>query len=267
MNDVCYLTLCENSYPKKLAFNFLEELQREFDIQHGAEVSKAKRPYSFIKFGMQRFASCVRSTPSLHSAHANPRHTTMLPAPVNHPFIRRFSCTHLFLPSPAFLVISLSSLAPPDTFIQKTRKVYTDTRSQRNLNKVTEELTDVHRIMTKNITDILGRGEKIQSMYEEKQQKTKEWNDSRARNKDDTRVLTIIALRLSPFFHFLHFLFLSCYVAHSSGVASKADELLSSTAAYKKMAKDLNTDMFLRKYGPVIVVLLIVFLVLYFRFF
>ncbi len=50
-NDICYLTLCERSYPRKLAFKFLEELQKEFDIQYGADVQNAKRPYAFIKFG------------------------------------------------------------------------------------------------------------------------------------------------------------------------------------------------------------------------
>eukprot|EP01114_Cavostelium_apophysatum_P009951 TRINITY_DN2328_c0_g1_i1.p1 TRINITY_DN2328_c0_g1~~TRINITY_DN2328_c0_g1_i1.p1 ORF type:complete len:179 (+),score=27.85 TRINITY_DN2328_c0_g1_i1:83-619(+) len=74
--DIVYLTLCERSYPKKLAVKFLEELQKEFDIQYGAEALTTKRPYAFIKF---------------------------------------------------------------DTFIQKTKKVYADTRSQRNLSKVTEE--------------------------------------------------------------------------------------------------------------------------------
>jgi len=100
-SDVVYLTLCEKQYPKKLAIKFLEELHKEFDIQYGADVPNAKRPYAFIKF---------------------------------------------------------------DTFIQKTRKVYSDTRSQQNLHRVTEDLTDVHKIMSKNIIEILGRGERIEGV-------------------------------------------------------------------------------------------------------
>jgi vesicle transport protein SEC22 len=50
-NDVVYLTLCEKSFSRKLAFKFLEELQKEFDIGYGADVPSAKRPYAFIKFG------------------------------------------------------------------------------------------------------------------------------------------------------------------------------------------------------------------------
>lgn len=99
--DVCYLTVCDRAYPKKLAINYLDELQKEFDIQYGHEVFSAKRPYAFIKF---------------------------------------------------------------DTFIQKTKKLYVDTKSQRNLSKVAEELNDVKRIMTQNIQDILVVGEKLQTV-------------------------------------------------------------------------------------------------------
>ena len=49
--DVCYLTLCDSSYPKKLAYSFLEELKKEFDVQHGNEVAKTKRPFAFELFG------------------------------------------------------------------------------------------------------------------------------------------------------------------------------------------------------------------------
>lgn len=53
--DVCYLTLCDKTYPKKLAFSYLEELQKEFQEQHGSEVQTAARPYSCIKFGESLF--------------------------------------------------------------------------------------------------------------------------------------------------------------------------------------------------------------------
>lgn len=50
-----------------------------------------------------------------------------------------------------------------DTFIQKTKKLYLDTRTQRNLNKLTADVHEVTNIMTKNIQDILGQGEKMDS--------------------------------------------------------------------------------------------------------
>ena len=52
-----------------------------------------------------------------------------------------------------------------DTFIQKTKKLYMDTRTQRNLAKLTEELGEVHSIMTKNIQEVLGQGEKLDSEW------------------------------------------------------------------------------------------------------
>eukprot|EP00164_Ancoracysta_twista_P003523 GFYU01004700.1.p1 GENE.GFYU01004700.1~~GFYU01004700.1.p1 ORF type:complete len:217 (+),score=53.12 GFYU01004700.1:80-730(+) len=98
---VVYLTLTDKGYPKKLAFNYLEELQREFTNLYSNEIDNASRPYAFIKF---------------------------------------------------------------DTFIQKTRKLYSDTRAQRNLQKLNDDLNDVHRVMTKSIQDVLGRGEKLDTV-------------------------------------------------------------------------------------------------------
>lgn len=51
-----------------------------------------------------------------------------------------------------------------DSVIQKTKRLYADTRTQRNLDKLNSELADVQRIMTANIQDVLGRGEKLDSM-------------------------------------------------------------------------------------------------------
>ena len=49
--DVCYLTLTDKSYPKKLAYQYLEELQSEFSRLYGDQIAAAARPYAFIKFG------------------------------------------------------------------------------------------------------------------------------------------------------------------------------------------------------------------------
>ncbi|GIL73937.1 hypothetical protein Vretimale_5117 [Volvox reticuliferus] len=98
---VCYLTLTEKGYPKKLAFQYLEELTNEFSRLYGQQVHSVSRPYAFIKF---------------------------------------------------------------DTFIQKTKKLYLDTRTQRNLSKLNDDLAEVHSIMTRNIQEVLGQGEKLDSM-------------------------------------------------------------------------------------------------------
>lgn len=89
---VCYLTLSDRGYPKKLAYQYLEDLQKEFNKQNGSQVETVARPYAFIKF---------------------------------------------------------------DTFIQRTKKLYLDTRTQRNLNKLNEDLHDIQSVMTRNIQDIL----------------------------------------------------------------------------------------------------------------
>jgi len=90
--DVCFLTLCDRGFNKKLAYSFLEDLSQEFYNLYGHKISTASRPYFFIEF---------------------------------------------------------------DTYIQKAKKKFTDTRGLRNLNN---ELQDVQRIMVQNIDDVLQRG-------------------------------------------------------------------------------------------------------------
>lgn len=96
--SVCYLTMCDRSYPKKLAFQYLEDLKNEFERVNGNQIETAARPYAFIKF---------------------------------------------------------------DTFIQRTKKLYQDTRTQRNIAKLNDELYEVHQIMTRNVQEVLGVGEKL----------------------------------------------------------------------------------------------------------
>jgi len=48
-----------------------------------------------------------------------------------------------------------------DAFIQKTKKLYLDSRTQRNLAKLNDELYEVHQIMTRNVQEVLGVGEKL----------------------------------------------------------------------------------------------------------
>jgi len=98
---VAFLTLTEKGYPKKLAFQYLEELAGEFGRLYGTQVEAAQRPYAFIKF---------------------------------------------------------------DTFIQKTKKLYMDTRTQRNMSKLNDDLSEVHSIMTRSIQEVLGQGEKLDNM-------------------------------------------------------------------------------------------------------
>lgn len=41
------------------------------------------------------------------------------------------------------------------------KKLYQDTRTQRNIAKLNDELYEVHQIMTRNVQEVLGVGEKL----------------------------------------------------------------------------------------------------------
>lgn len=46
----CFITLCDSSYPRKLAFHYLQDLQKEFQKFDISLIDKITRPYSFVKF-------------------------------------------------------------------------------------------------------------------------------------------------------------------------------------------------------------------------
>ncbi|KAK4528231.1 hypothetical protein GAYE_SCF53G6166 [Galdieria yellowstonensis] len=101
VEGVIYLTFTEKAYPRRLAFDFLDEISKEFRTVYGSQVERATRPYEFIRF---------------------------------------------------------------DSFLQKTKKLYENTRTQRNVTKLQQELKDVQHIMTKNIHQVLERGEKLENI-------------------------------------------------------------------------------------------------------
>jgi vesicle transport protein SEC22 len=47
---VCFLCLCERSFPVKVAFQYLNDLANEFNMQYGSRVDTVSRPYHFIEF-------------------------------------------------------------------------------------------------------------------------------------------------------------------------------------------------------------------------
>ncbi|XP_028282858.1 vesicle-trafficking protein SEC22b-A [Parambassis ranga] len=100
-HGVCYLCLCEASFPKKMAFAYLEDIHNEFYDQYGKRVATVMRPYSFIEF---------------------------------------------------------------DTYIQKSKKSYVDSRARRNFGSINSELQDVQRIMVANIEEVLQRGEALSAL-------------------------------------------------------------------------------------------------------
>ncbi|KAK1760764.1 Longin-like domain-containing protein [Echria macrotheca] len=53
-----------------------------------------------------------------------------------------------------------------DTFISRTKATYSDARASQNLDKLNDELRDVTKVMTKNIEDLLYRGDSLERMGE-----------------------------------------------------------------------------------------------------
>ena len=50
-DNVVYLVITEKSYPRKLAFSYLDELHKEFQNSYGSQVETVRKPYAFVKFG------------------------------------------------------------------------------------------------------------------------------------------------------------------------------------------------------------------------
>jgi len=103
--NVVFLTIADKSYPRKLAFSYLDELSKEFANTYGPKVETVRKPYAFVGF---------------------------------------------------------------DTFMSKTARLYRDTRTANaassNLDKLNDDLQDVTRIMTKNMEELLWRGDSLDRM-------------------------------------------------------------------------------------------------------
>lgn len=120
-----YLVIADKSYPRKMAFSYLDELSKEFALSYGAKVDTVRKPYAFVGFGGSQ---------------------VMLPC--------------------CFAAINPET----DTFMAKTTRLYQDTRNVSagggsNLDKLNDELHDVTRIMTKNMEELLWRGDSLDSAY------------------------------------------------------------------------------------------------------
>ncbi|KAJ7969971.1 25.3 kDa vesicle transport protein [Quillaja saponaria] len=49
-NGVVFIVLCDSSYPRKLAFHYLQDLHKEFQKFDKTLIEKITSPYSFVKF-------------------------------------------------------------------------------------------------------------------------------------------------------------------------------------------------------------------------
>ncbi|CAK5276047.1 unnamed protein product, partial [Mycena citricolor] len=152
-DNVVFLTIADKSYPRKLAFSYLDELSKEFATTYGSKVETIRKPYAFVGF---------------------------------------------------------------DTFMSKTARLYRDTRnaaSASSLDRLNDDLQDVTRIMTKNMEELLWRGDSLDRM------------------------------------------------SHLS------TSLRSESEKYRKAARNINIQAMIRQYAPVGAVVLVLLIVLYWKFF
>ncbi|KAI5852233.1 Longin-like domain-containing protein [Tricharina praecox] len=123
-SHICYVCICERSYPRKLAFTYLSDIATEFQNSYGQEaMSPNLRPYAFVQF---------------------------------------------------------------DTFMQRTKRTYQDTRATANLDRLNDDLKDVTRVMTKNIEDLLYRGDSLERM-----------GDMSSRLRDESKKYKRAAVRIN----------------------------------------------------------------------
>lgn len=151
-----YLTIAEKSYPRKLAFSYLDELSKEFANSYGSKVDTVRKPYAFVGFG----------EPFCLSPHQ--------PRLMCGPFA--------------------------DTFMSKTARLYQDTRtataaansSESNLDRLNGDLQDVTRIMTKNMEELLWRGDSLDSAFLSPQSSA----HAQRRSPRNVTSLDVLALRI-----------------------------------------------------------------------
>ena len=184
-----YLVITDKSYPRKLAFSYLDELSKEFWTSYGPKVEATRKPYAFVGFG--RFTS-----------------------------ISFWSRVH-------------PKSASPDTFMSKTARLYQDTRNVAggsNLDKLNDELQDVTRIMTKNMEELLWRGDSLDRKF-----------------TSISRVSCLLIL----------------YV---TGMSHLSTSLRSESEKYRKAARNINVQAMLRQYAPVVAVVFILLIVIFWKF-
>lgn len=123
--DLAFLCICNRSYPRKLAFTYLSDLQTEFENNYKPDAysSPTLRPYALNGF---------------------------------------------------------------DKYIQQTKETYQDTRATQNLDKLNSELKDVTKVMTKNIEDLLYRGDSLERM-----------GDMSSRLREDSKKYRKAAVRIN----------------------------------------------------------------------
>lgn len=138
------MTLCDSSYPRKLAFHYLQDLQKEFERLDNSLVEKITRPYSFVKFGNL----------------CNPTLLVWCYICMENWWLVFLVCTEIacyYAGISLFLLSNLYSNWLADGVIGSIRKQYIDTRTQANLSKLNANRKKDLEIITEHISEILQR--------------------------------------------------------------------------------------------------------------
>lgn len=114
--------------------------------------------------------------------------------------------------------------------IQRTKRLYQDTRTQSNLDRLNEDLGEVTRVMTRNMEDLLSRGTSLER---------EQWLPSD---------------RITP-------LMSAC-----AGMSTMSSSLRDESLKYRKAAWKINRDALIRQYLPIGIIGLMFILVVWWRF-
>jgi vesicle transport protein SEC22 len=155
-DNLCFLTLCEESFPKRSAFLYLEEIAdlilQEMIREYGNDVSTANERKPSLP-GIGTYSNCRLQWRNQVDQAARP-----------------FQFIHY------------------DPIIQRKQREYREQRPQAR-SQLNEDLNEIHSIMRKNIDEILNRGEKLDQVSNIS-------NDLRSKSKDfkwGTKKLTLQA--------------------------------------------------------------------------
>ena len=117
--------------------------------------------------------------------------------------------------------------------MSKTARLYQDTRNVAggsNLDKLNDELQDVTRIMTKNMEELLWRGDSLDRKF--------------------TSIFRVSRL----------------LILYVTGMSHLSTSLRSESEKYRKAARNINVQAMLRQYAPVVAVVFILFIIIFWKF-
>lgn len=118
-NGICFMTLSDSSYPRKLVFYYLKDLAKEFEKFDEGLIKRITKPYGFVRFGKP---SCIIS------------------------FVWKMMLKLRYI----WMWVAL-----PGGIIGNIRRQYVDTRTQANLSKL-KSGQDIE-IMTEDFSQIVKR--------------------------------------------------------------------------------------------------------------